>query len=403
MNRKKILALTSRLPYPLVGGDRLRIYAICRELSKRYAVTLLSLCEHRAELEMTLPDDGVFAAVERVLLPPWRSKLNCLRALPTAKPLQVAYYESAAYRDKLTALLPAHDLAFAHLIRTAHYLRDCDLPTALEMTDAISLNYARVVAHARADGVKNLVYGFERRRLLAYERAVVARFGVSFLVSKVDKDFLFPPDAAPPGGKVVVCTNGVDFERIRYDYQPAGKTLVFIGNMTSVQNLDAARWFCRRALPLLRQAGDWQLKIIGRIGAREQSRFNRHAGVTATGAVADVTAHTQGAFAGVCPVRLAAGVQNKILEYMALGLPCIASPTGGEGLGARDGEEIVLADSAAQYAAEIRRLYDNPSEARRLSVNARKYVEANHAWSDALAPMVEVVAEVLTPAVILER
>ena len=402
MTVKKILVLTSRLPYPVVGGDRLRIYAICRELSKRYEVTLLSLCESRAELEMALPADGVFAAVERVLLPKWRSRLNCLRALPGAKPLQVAYYESDAFKAKLAAMLQTHDLVFAHLIRTAHYLHDCAARKALDMTDAISLNYARVFALAKASGIKNIIYNIERTRVLDYERAVVKRFDFSLLASQVDKDFLFPPDTSDVA-KVLLCTNGVDFQRIRFSYQPDGKTLVFIGNMTSLQNLDAARWFCRRVMPLLmKECGDWRLKIIGRIKQRDQAQFNRRPNVTATGYVADIHEEARGAFAGVCPVRLAAGIQNKILDYMAMGLPCIASTTGAEGLTARPNKEFLLANTPQEYTNQIKTLTQNPTTAQTLTTNARHYVETQHAWSSTLAPLLDAVDE-LGNSVILER
>lgn len=102
--RKNILITTPRFPYPVIGGDRLRIYYICKELAKDYDLTLLSLCETQEEMQMPIPDDGVFAKVERVLLPKWKSYLNCLFTLPTKTPLQVAYYSSAEFKKRLMSL-----------------------------------------------------------------------------------------------------------------------------------------------------------------------------------------------------------------------------------------------------------------------------------------------------------
>jgi len=343
-------------------------------------------------MEMALPDDGVFSAAQRVFLPRWRSWLNCLAALPGARPLQVAYYQSAAFQAKLAALLPGHDLVFAHLIRTADYLRGrphCKIPKVLDMTDAISLAYARVPEVGGAD-LRNLIYRIERRRLPNHERRAAGRFDLTLLCSPVDRDFLFPP---PAPANILVCANGVDYERIPFSYHPPGPsagTIVFIGNMTTLQNLDAAWWFCRRVMPFVRQTSRrWRFKIIGRMAPRERAKFNRLPGVAATGYVADVVAEARGATVGVCPVRIGAGIQNKMLDYMAMGLPCITSRVGAEGLRARPGEQMLVADTPGEYAAAIARLDVNPAEARRLSANGRRYVEAHHSWRGNLAPLLE--------------
>ncbi len=121
--RKKILVLTPRFPYPVIGGDRLRIYELCKELSKKYSLTLLSLCESKAEIELHIPNDGVFSEVHRVLLPKINSYINCLFALPTQIPLQVAYYKSNKFKKMAEQLAVTHDLILPHLIRVADYVK----------------------------------------------------------------------------------------------------------------------------------------------------------------------------------------------------------------------------------------------------------------------------------------
>jgi len=171
---------------------------------------------------------------------------------------------------------------------------------------------------------------------------------------------------------------------------------VFIGNMNTLQNRDAAWWFCRRILPLLRRRNSaWEFTVIGPASAREKARFNRLPGVTALGYVDDVAAEVAalraagGMLVGVCPLRAGAGVQNKILDYMALGLPCVTTEVGGEGLRARPGEELLVADTAEEFAAACAGLAADPAAARRLSANARRYVEAAHSWAANLAPLME--------------
>lgn len=142
--KKKLLVLTPRFPYPVIGGDKLRIYHLCRVLSRHYSLTLLSMCDTNEEMHAALPNDGVFDRVERVFLSRRRSYLNTLLALPTRTPLQVAYYRSRPFEKAVARLLPSHDGIFVHLVRCAEYVRKSNKPRVLEMTDAISLNYSRV-------------------------------------------------------------------------------------------------------------------------------------------------------------------------------------------------------------------------------------------------------------------
>lgn len=391
---KKILILTPRFPYPVIGGDRLRIYEICRELSKCYELTLLSLCESTEEMEMEVPQDHVFTNIERIYLPKWQSYLNCLLALPFNRPLQVAYYKSNRFNKKLEALLLKNDLALAHLIRVGDYLLDKNTPKILEMTDAISLNYERVSEVAKLGGIKNLIYSIEQKRLLSYERNIAKSFDFSTLVSDVDRQFLYKntPELLE---KVLVCSNGVDVHSFPYHYFPDSKEIVFIGNLTSVQNFDAAKWFASTVLPLLQEQGQFTFKVVGRIPQDKKEELEEFFGVEVTGAVNSIPNSTKGALVGVCPMRLGAGVQNKVLEYMALGLPAISSTLGHEGILAEAGREILIADTPEEYVNLILKVASDKDFASDVSKAGRKFVESHHDWSVMLAPLVERVKNVI--------
>lgn len=391
----KILVLTPRFPYPVIGGDRLRIYEICKELSKTYDVTLASLCETQTEMEYVIPDDGVFCSVHRVLLPKWKSYLNCLSALPTRTPLQVAYYSSAKFAKLVRALSKDHDLVLPHLIRTAGYATDLDIRKVLEMTDAISMNYFRVSETKNHAGIKGLIYNVEKNRLNYYEKLVAKSFDCNVLVSKFDRDFLFQNDKAL-FDKSLVCSNGVDIEKLPFEFSPCKNFVVFIGNMYSAQNMDAALWFASEAMPLLREHGDYTFKVIGRIKPENERKLKSYDGVMVTGAVDDVVEHARGAIAGVCPVRLAAGVQNKILEYMALGLPTITSKTGLEGLEAKSGLDILVADTPTEIVQSILLLDSDKQFAQKIAHSAKHYVKEHHSWSGKLRPLNEKIKEILS-------
>lgn len=391
-DKKRLLVLTPRFPYPVVGGDRLRIYQVCKALSERFSLTLLSLCETDAEMVMPLPEDGVFDRVERVFLSRGRSYLNTLLALGTTTPLQVAYYRSADFAKAVDRLMPEHDGVLSHLIRCAEYVKGSDKPRILEMTDAISLNYERVRQLKNAGGLKAQIYRLEARRLLAYERRIVDAFDLSVLVSETDKVHLVGAEH----DKVMVCSNGVAMEHLPFrDRRNSQPVIVYIGNMASVQNMDACLYFARDVMPLVTQRVRATFRVVGRIGEGDAARLRAFPNVEVTGPVDDMAAAVEDARLGVCPVRLAAGVQNKVLEYMALGLPVVTSSIGLEGFAAKPDQDLLVADSPEGYADVIGRIWNNHEMRAQLAMNGHAYVKEHHQWSSRLAPMVDRVAELL--------
>lgn len=391
--KKKLLVLTPRYPYPVIGGDRLRIYQVCKALADQFDLTLLSLCETQEELEMPLPDDGVYQAVHRVYLSKWRSYFNCLLALPTRKPLQVAYYQSRDFAAAFAENLHGHDAVLCHLIRTSEYAEECGKPIITEFTDAISLNYSRVKDLAKNGGAKNFIYALEQARLKSYERQVGKRSSMNVFVSNVDVGYLFPPESEERK-KSWVFSNGVDVEAYPFKPNRHSKEIAFIGNMQSVQNMDAALWFAKFVMPLLASDG-FTFKVVGRISAGNKERLNSFSGVEATGGVDSVVAVLDESFIGVCPMRIGAGVQNKILEYMALGLPCIASSMGYEGLQAEIDRDIFVLDTKEDIARKIKQLYSSPEDYREAAAAGRQYVLERHSWHGKLQGYVTGISRLL--------
>jgi glycosyltransferase involved in cell wall biosynthesis len=387
---KKILVLTPRFPYPVIGGDRLRIYEMCKELSKNYSLTLLTLCESQYEMELSPPEDGVFSEIHRIFMPKYRSYISCMLALPSDTPLQVAYYKSAKFDKVLNELYKEHDLILSHLIRVADYVKKLSIPKVLEMTDAISMNYERVCETANKAGIKGIIYRLEKNRLNRYEKDIVKDFNLNILVSQFDKDYLFEPNS-DGSRKTIVCSNGVDTSKLSYEFSPTSKELIFIGNMYSAQNLDAVTWFAEQVMPKLRKLGQYRFKVIGRIRPYDENKLNLIDGVIATGAVDNIDSYARGAIAGICSVRLAAGVQNKILEYMALGIPTITTSIGLEGLAALQDKDILIADTIEDYIKHIQELENNPSYAEMISLNAHEYVKKSHSWSGKLKPVISAI------------
>ncbi|WP_338355665.1 glycosyltransferase family 4 protein [uncultured Marinobacter sp.] len=387
----KVCVLTPRFPYPVIGGDRLRIYEICRELSKTCELTLLSLCESKDELYQEIPNDGVFQRVERVLLSKSQSFWNVFKSLHTKKPLQVAYYESGKFRELVNAQLSDHDVFVAHLIRVGQYLIEKDVPRVLEMTDAISLNYSRFLADKSLSyfDLRSWVYKLEAKRVKDYEMACIKDFDAVSLVSDVDQQFLCQDCDCE---NVIVCSNGVQLEKFpSYGALSDSKRIAFVGNMYSVQNLDAVFYFARRVLPILREVDDFVFKVIGRIHDRDAVRLRELPGVIVRPNVKSVSEELTDVFAAVAPIRLGAGVQNKVLEYMAAAIPTVVSELAAEGLGAVDGKHFLIARDEGEFAELLLSVSRDDSLAERLASAGRDYVEESHTWSSQLADFVSMV------------
>lgn len=387
-----LLVVTPRYPYPVIGGDRLRIYQQCKELSQHFTLTLISLCETRAELLSPLPDDGVFATVERIYRPKWQAWLSALAALPTLTPLQVAYYHSRPFRRRIQQLAPTHNAILAHLIRTADMVKHQPGVKFLEMTDAISLAYLRLKQqNPPLRGFMPWVYRIEASRLRRYERNILRHFDHTFLISEVDRQFLLDSSLHTLSDTSIV-TNGVALDTLPYQFAPDGQDLVFIGNMSAVPNQDAVRYLATDILPLVRRRYPGsQLRVIGRMPARQRAYWQRFPGLLVLGEVASIAQAARGGGVGVCAMRLGAGVQNKLLEYMALGLPAVTTTIGLQGISAKPGQEVVLADTPQAFAQAVIDLLDNRVAARILAQAARQHVERHHTWTSVLAPMVQTI------------
>lgn len=386
--RPKILVLTPRYPYPVIGGDRLRIYYICKELSKHADLTLLSLCEKKSELNSPLPNDGLFSSIERFYLPKWKSWIQSALAIASKNPLQIAYYKCTAFEKRINDLAKNHDSIFCHLIRTGDYAKNIKIKKFLEMTDAISLNYSRVKLRDKNLNLLSVLYKIEQSRIKKYESSIIEKFDCTFIVSDIDLNYIDPNHEYR--SKLLVSSNGVDYEKIPYSFNHSSEEIVFIGNINTLQNMDMVLYMADKILPLVNLTKkNAKLKVIGRISNKNKNKLLKYNNLIITGEVEDVLDHVKNASVAVCPMRIGAGVQNKILEYMSIGLPTVVTPKGLEGFSAKHGSELLVANNAKDFSDCIVRIINDRNLAFSLSKAARTYIEKNHSWSAKLSPLIK--------------
>lgn len=390
---KKILVLTPRFPYPVIGGDRLRIYKICEELSKKYSLTLLSLCDSIEEMSYQ-PSDKVFSEIHRIYHPKRQAFINVMKALPTSVPLQVAYYKSDEYNKKLKEIVGDFDATLSHLIRVGDYVKDLDGIHILEMTDAISMNYERVKKNASLLSFKSILYSIEFSRLNKYEKKIFKNFSLTSIISPIDLNYLSPSQK----DNVIVCGNGVDINKYEFlnrrIVQNNPINLVFIGNLYSLQNYDGIMWFIKNIFSKLNCKGEYRLHVLGKIRPKDKKRLEKFKNVIVSGAVDDIQVAAYSGHVGICPIRLGAGVQNKVLEYMALGMPVITSRIGYEGINAVLNEEIFVADNLDEYKIALNKIKDE-NVYRTVAEKARYFVEYKFKWSFQLSKLIAKIEELL--------
>lgn len=379
-----LLYLVHRMPYPPNKGDKVRSYHLLRHLQRSHRVLLATFLDdpqdeaHLPALRAICPDLHV------ARLQPRAARLRSLTGLLRGEALTLAYYRDGALARWVQQTLAAEpvDGAVVFSSAMAQYV-----PAALPMlVDFVDLDSAKWSQYAQArPWPLSWLYRREGERLLAFERAVAQRARHSFFVTPQETD-LFRARAHESASRVEPLGNGVDARFFAADavrpspYAEGELPLVFTGAMDYWPNIDAVAWFCEQMLPALRQR--WprlRFYIVGRNPAPAVQALAGE-GVAVTGTVDDVRPYLQHAALVVAPLRVARGIQNKILEAMAMAKAVVATAECAQAIGARDGVEMFPAADAAAFVEQVHALLADPARAAAAGTAARAKVLASFSW-----------------------
>ena len=399
----RILFLTARLPYPPTRGDRLRAYHFLRVLSREHRLTLLSFIGDEGEAAHLSPLRVFCEDIQLVHRAPWQSTLGAAAGIWRPLPLQSLYYRSPVMQgavDRLLARTP-FDAVYVHLFRMAQYVSGRYRPyRILDLTDAISGEVMRSLPHR--DPFWRLVYRLELPRIRRYEREMVGRFDETWVISETERAAVaaeigdLPPGSGrlPPNLRVV--PNGVETERYRPQVRPAtAPVIVFVGHMGVYHNIDAAERLADAVLPRVREAlPAARLDVIGTEPAARVRALAGRPGVRVRGHVSDLNAALNEAAVFVAPLRFAAGVQNKVLEAMAAGLPVVTTPEVNAGLRATPGEHLLVAEDDDTLAAMTVDLLRDPAQRARLGAAGREFVQRDFRWEAVAARVKEIESKI---------
>jgi sugar transferase (PEP-CTERM/EpsH1 system associated) len=392
-NRPAVLFLSQRLPFPPNKGEKISSFNIVRHLGRRFDVhvgTFVDNPQDLAEIERFRP----FCRSLHVepITKPWA----WLRAMPRwlgGLPLSFALFRSAALgayvRDVIVKYQPA--AIIAHSSNIAEYALASTAKPTLRVFDFVDVDSEKFFAYAaQAKGWKRWLLTLEAQRVRAEESRLAACADIVAFVSN-EEAALFCSTVDVPSTKVVTIANGVDteaFDPNRLWPRPVwgdGPAFVFTGAMDYQPNIDSVVWFADAVLPAVRAAhSQAQFVIVGSNPTRAVKTLAIRPGVLVTGAVPDIQPYLAHAFAVVAPLRIARGIQNKVLEALAMGRPTIVSSGALTGIGAADTTPVIVADGDSAWIAACLQLFNEPDTVAALKARGRSFVIEHFSWDERL-------------------
>ena len=380
----RIFFICLRVPFPPDRGDKIATFNLVRHLSLTHEVHVFCLSDGAAD-DANVAALGDYArSVTAVPRSTIGEKFRGVKALLTGAPLSVAFVNEKqlhlAVKSQAARLPP--DFIIAYSSNVAQFVTEfSSTPRIMYFSDLDSqkwLQYGERMAFPI-----NWIYRRESRLLLEDERRTAKTFSHSVVCTLAEKrDF----ERLIPGAPVDVLPNGVDSERFRSRHIPkqAG-TMIFTGVMNYFPNVDGVQWFSECVLPLIRErVPHATFMICGTSPTAAVRRLAKRPGVIVTGAVPDVRPYLDAAEICVVPLRIARGIQNKLLEGLAMGLPCISSRCSWGGTVIGEGDGILVADDPAEFAGHAIRLLQDAQYRELMGQKAREAVEEKYTWDDQL-------------------
>jgi glycosyltransferase involved in cell wall biosynthesis len=433
-----MLFVAPYVPSPI----RVRPYNFVKGLAAKHNVTLVALVQSDIDRSALPEMREVCARVKTVNTSVYESLLRAGKGLLTKMPMQAAYTNAPTLVHIVESELTSNSYDVLHVehVRAAHYAAHVDsLPKVYDSVDCITL-LLRQVLESKRNPFAWLLTLEEWAKMRVYEGVVAQRFSKVITTSETDRDALeelvwarinrrlrdledglakrgsdpgnvedwrvtrWLVEAAQDqrlsslmtgGSQVSVVPNGVDFGYFHpVDRAPEPDTIVFTGKMSYYANAIAAKHFYDKVFPLVkaRRPGA-KLRIVGYKPPSSIRKLESDPSVTVTGYVDDIRPHIAAGAVSVCPISVGVGIQNKVLEAMAMGKPVVCSSIAKRAIKAVDGKDLMCADSPEEFAESVVRLLEQPELQRSLGENALSFVRENHSWEHMTQKLEDVYAQ----------
>lgn len=376
---------TSRFPYPLEKGDKLRAYHQIKELSNNFEVYLFSITEHKIKPEHLDELKKFCFDVQTFHLSPIKKWSGAFLNLFGKKPIQVGYFYNWSIHKRVKRLIDKikPDHIYAQLIRSSEYVKHYhDCPKTIDYMDALSKGLER--RSETAKGLKKFIFQLEFKRLMQYENSIFEYFENHTIISEQDRKYIFHKHK----DQITIVPNGVDTNFFKIESTEKCVDLVFTGNMSYPPNITASKYIVKEILPLLKK--ETKIILAGANPSREVLALQSNQ-VEVTGWVDDIRTSYTAAKVFVAPMFIGTGLQNKLLEAMAIGVPCVTTTLANNALGAKQNEEILIANDAESFRDKIMELLNNQEKSEYITKNAKRFVADNYDWKPVTRKLIELI------------
>jgi polysaccharide biosynthesis protein PslH len=394
----RILYVCHRFPFPPKRGGKIRPFNMIRHLAKRHEVHVASIVhddDDENDAAGIQPYCSSFVFDRPSKLAKWSRMVG---GLPTSSPSAMGYFYSRRLQNSIDRLLAEKqfDFAFVHCAFVAPYVMGKrNLPRVLDFGDMDSqkwLAYSQVKPFPL-----NLGFGLEGRKMWAAERRFASDFDLCTATTQLEHETLQQLGSARATDWF---PNGVDFsyfEKPKGDYD--SNKIVLLGRMDYFPNQQATERFAKRIFPLIKLHNpNAQFVVVGANPSQSIKDLEKIQGIKVTGTVPDVREYVSGAALTVAPLEIARGVQNKILESLAMEVPVVATATAAKGVDAIPGEHILVADDDQLFANQVIRIMDSKSLRRTMGEAGRLRVMDRHSWATSLDRLDAIVERVVPAA-----
>lgn len=373
----KIFVLLSRFPYPLEKGDKLRAFHQIKELSKNNEVILCALSDEKVSQESITILSEFCSDIKVIRLRKWSVYFNLLfKLLFSDQSLQVAYFYNKKAQKIIDNLIQKHqpNHLYCQLIRVTEYVRNSNIPKTLDYMDALARGMERRVEEAPF--YLRWFLKTETKRLKRYEHFIFDDFDNTTIISEQDKNLIVNIKNIT----TVVVPNGVDYHTYQQKDINKQYELIFTGNMAYPPNVDSAVYLANEIMPLVwKQKPDIKLVIVGAKPAPKVQKLKSNK-IIVTGWVDDISEYYAKSKVFVAPMQIGTGLQNKLLEAMAMQIPCITSNLANNALNAEPNKSVLIGENPNDYANHIVQLLDNKDLYQKIASNGFRFVKENYTW-----------------------
>lgn len=373
----KIFVLLSRFPYPLEKGDKLRVFHQIKELSKNHEIVLCALSDEPVSKNSYEVLKQYCSRIEVIRLYKIQIFFNLLiKLLFSKESLQVSYFYNKSAQKKINKLIEETrpDHIYCQLIRVAEYVRNVKLPKTLDYMDALSRGMERRIEESPF--YLKPFLKLETERLKRYEHFIFNDFNHLTIISNQDKELI----VNIKNDSIVVVQNGVDYSMFQHRTAQKEFDIIFTGNMGYPPNVIGAVYLVKEIMPLV-WATNPAIKVAI-VGANPDSKVLalKSEKVVVTGWVENMSDYYAKSKVFIAPMQIGTGLQNKLLEAMAMKLPCVTSRLANNALGAEHNKSALIGETPNEYAQHIASLLDNEELYSLISEQGYIFVKENYTW-----------------------